>query len=62
MKPPPEDTTLEPVPAEQHPGSPHHWNQSGVMHIDHPTTEQVALEASQPFPQVMEPINVHGVV
>lgn len=44
MKPPAEDTTLEPVPAGDNQG------QSGMMHIDHPAMEQLALEASQPFP------------
>lgn len=62
MKPPPEDTTLELLLAEEHSGPPHHQDQSGVMHIDHPTMRQVALAASQPFPLVIEPINVHRVV
>lgn len=42
------DTSLEPVPAQQLPGSPHRWDPSGVKHIDHPTAERVVLATSQP--------------
>lgn len=43
------DTSLEPVPAQQLPGSPHHQESSGVMHVGRAAMERVALAPSQPF-------------
>lgn len=43
------DTSLEPVPAQQLPRSPHHQGPSGVMHVGRATVERVALAPSQPF-------------